>query len=234
MDALQWMGAVRMRVQTADKNIHTSPVHQSTSCEAKSCMFGRNKSTIKTCLTSNHHLLVHNPYYASSSVKSSSPVVSHQIHPHICLELFWLVNRAWSVQISLLIQTRPLIHWRKQCYGGSTLKCLRMDLFLTNTQLLVSRDVNWWTGVDYCAVFISCLDSYSDGTHSLQTIHCWTSDVMLRFSKSVLIKEPKTSKSWVTWGWLNLQQIFIFGQTILWYPLTFLGTDNVHNSSVDY
>ncbi len=31
MDALQWMGAVRMRVQTADKNItiiHTTPVHQ--------------------------------------------------------------------------------------------------------------------------------------------------------------------------------------------------------------
>ncbi len=31
MDALQWMGAVRMRVQTADKNIsiiYTTPVHQ--------------------------------------------------------------------------------------------------------------------------------------------------------------------------------------------------------------
>ncbi len=31
MDPLQWMGAVRTRVQTADKNItiiHTTPVHQ--------------------------------------------------------------------------------------------------------------------------------------------------------------------------------------------------------------
>ncbi len=31
MAPLQWMGAVRMRVQTADKNItiiHTAPVHQ--------------------------------------------------------------------------------------------------------------------------------------------------------------------------------------------------------------
>uniref|UniRef100_A0A8C1XAX3 Ras-related protein Rab-28 n=1 Tax=Cyprinus carpio TaxID=7962 RepID=A0A8C1XAX3_CYPCA len=26
--------------------------------------------------------------------------------------------------------------------------------------------------VDYCDVFISCLDSQSDGTHSLQSIHC--------------------------------------------------------------
>ncbi len=28
-----------------------------------------------------------------------------------------------------------------------------------------------WSGVDYCDVFISFLDSYSDGTHSLQRIH---------------------------------------------------------------
>ncbi len=55
MDPLQWMGAVRMRVQTADKNItiHTTPVHQLTSWEDKNCMFVRNKSIIKTFLTSN-------------------------------------------------------------------------------------------------------------------------------------------------------------------------------------
>ncbi len=46
------MGAVRMRVQTADKNhnnpqvIHTTPVDQLTSWEVKSCMFVRNKSII--------------------------------------------------------------------------------------------------------------------------------------------------------------------------------------------
>ncbi len=43
--------------------------------------------------------------------------------------------------------------------------------------------------VDYCDVFISCLDSYSDGTHSLQRIHWWASDVKLNFSKSVLMKK---------------------------------------------
>ncbi len=50
MDVLQWMGAVRMRVQTADKNItiiHTTPVHQLTSGEDKSCVFLRNKCMIK-------------------------------------------------------------------------------------------------------------------------------------------------------------------------------------------
>ncbi len=32
--------------------------------------------------------------------------------------------------------------------------------------------------VDYCDVFISCLNSHSDGTHSQQGIHWWASDVM--------------------------------------------------------
>ncbi len=36
--------------------------------------------------------------------------------------------------------------------------------------------------MDYCDVFISCLDSHSDGTHSLQRIHLWASDVLLNFS----------------------------------------------------
>ncbi len=57
MDALQWMGAVRMRVQTSDKNItiiHTTPVHQLTSGEDKSW----NKSSIKMFLTK---IWVHNP-----------------------------------------------------------------------------------------------------------------------------------------------------------------------------
>ncbi len=47
------MGAVRMRAkQLIEKNhnnppvIHTTPVHQLTSCEVKSCVFGRNKSII--------------------------------------------------------------------------------------------------------------------------------------------------------------------------------------------
>ncbi len=52
---------------------------------------------------------------------------------------------------------------------------LMMDLYLTNIQLFSSQDVNIdeWCGllVDYCDVFISFLDSHSDGTHSLQSIH---------------------------------------------------------------
>ncbi len=91
-------------------------------------------------------------------------------------------------------------HWRKSYYGlwtcylvrsdGLKLKHL-MNLFCTNR--FASQD---WTGlewcgllVDYCDVFIRCLDIHSDGTHSLQSIHWWTSDVMLNFSKSALMKK---------------------------------------------
>ncbi len=47
-----------------------------------------------------------------------------------------------------------------------------MDLFLPNTQLFNSQDVTdalEWCGllVDYCDVFISCLNPNSNGTHSL-------------------------------------------------------------------
>ncbi len=95
------------------------------------------------------------------------------------------------MHISLLIQARQLFYlekallWilntyfsQKQC---AKVKSILMDLFLTNTQLIVSQDINWCgLLVDYCDVFISCLDSHSDGTHS----RCWTRDVMPNSSKS--------------------------------------------------
>ncbi len=64
-----------------------------------------------------------------------------------------------------------------------------------------------WYGllVDYCGVFISCLDSHSDGTHSLQRIHWWASDVMLHFSKSD--EETNFSTSSMAWGWVYFHQI---------------------------
>ncbi len=45
-----------------------------------------------------------------------------------------------------------------------------------------------------CDVFISCLDSHSDGTHLLQRIHWWASDLMLNLSKSAP-KKKQTLKN---------------------------------------
>ncbi len=69
-----------------------------------------------------------------------------------------------------------------------------MILFLTNMQLPVHKtftDRLESCGLleDYCEVFSSCLNSHSDGTHSLQRIHWWASDRMQHFSKSVPMKK---------------------------------------------
>ncbi len=60
-----------------------------------------------------------------------------------------------------------------------------------------------WSCVDlimgHCDVFISCLDSHSDGTHSLQSIHSWASDAMLNFFKSFPMEKQTPLQN----GWLR-------------------------------
>ncbi len=74
--------------------------------------------------------------------------------------------------------------------------------FASKMQLFTSQDINltFFTSfgllVDYCNVFISCLDSHSDGTHSLQMIHWGASDVMLHFSISVPMKQTHLHLGW--------------------------------------
>ncbi len=58
--------------------------------------------------------------------------------------------------------------------------------------------------MDYCDVFISCFDSHFDGTHSLQMIRWWASDVMLNFPKSVLM----TKQTYLHLGWPGGVYIF--------------------------
>ncbi len=48
-----------------------------------------------------------------------------------------------------------------------------MQVFSSQNSKLID-----WSGVDYY-VFISSLDSHSDGTHSLQSIHCWDSEQVM-------------------------------------------------------
>ncbi len=95
------------------------------------------------------------------------------------------------------------------------LNILRLDLFLQTCSFSLYKtliDGLEMCGlfVYYCDVFISCLDSHSDGTHSLQRIHWWASDVMLNFSKSVLMKK----QTHLHLGWLRVSRFLaknIFG-----------------------
>ncbi len=122
------------------------------------------------------------------------------------------------MQISLLIQT--WFHWRKHFYGlwthilagsnGLKTQFFKSSQTCSFCLLQMLTDGLKWCGllVDYCDVFISCLDSHSDGTHSLQRIHWRASDEMLHFSKSD--EETNSSTSWIAWRCVNLQQIYIF------------------------
>ncbi len=133
---------------------------------------------------------------------------------YIIILLFWLVNSAWSVHISLLIQMRRLtekaILWIEDLFE---VKTVLMNLFLTLFHFFLTKplmlDVNWYTRVVWitCDVFISCLDSHSDGTHSVQRIHWRASDVKLRFDE-----ETSSTTSCMARGRVT---IFLFGGQIL-------------------
>ncbi len=60
----------------------------------------------------------------------------------------------------------------------------------------------YWSGVDYCDVFISCLDSHSDGTHSLVSKWCISPNLFW------------WRKTHLHLGWPEVECIFIFGWTI--------------------
>ncbi len=99
-----------------------------------------------------------------------------------------------------------------------------MKFFLVLHKTLFDRLEPCGLLVDYCDVFISCLDSHSDGTHSRQKIHWCASDVLnlhklnlsTKFLQICLDEKTNSFTSWMTWGWVYFQQFFIFGWT---FPL---------------
>ncbi len=83
--------------------------------------------------------------------------------------------------------------------------------YLTNKHIFTSQDwhteVVWITcGLSWC--FISCLDSHSDGTHSLQRIQWWENDVMILFS-DIFWWRNKLIYIFGDLKWLYFQQILV-------------------------
>ncbi len=69
--------------------------------------------------------------------------------------------------------------------------CLKLKTSLWWIWFLQKHSFNWimnWSSVD-CYIFIKCLNSHSNGTHSLQISHWSATDGMLNFSKSILMKK---------------------------------------------
>ncbi len=67
-----------------------------------------------------------------------------------------------------------------------------MHLFLSNMQLF---SYLWIILMFLSAV---CFYSHSDGTHPLQRIHWWATDVMLNSDEETI-----HISSWMAWGWVN-------------------------------
>ncbi len=153
--------AIRMRVQTADKNI--TMIHTTQVCKKHRNPL-RHFNWKKISII---QFIIHN------SEKVCPLLSSHiKILTYLLLQLFSLLNSfsVLTLTYSLLIQT-SLFTGKGM---GEVKNDPMMDLFLIcyyNMRDFASQDINWWSClcgllVDYCDVFISCLNSYSDGTHS--------------------------------------------------------------------
>ncbi len=165
MDPLLWMGAVRMRVQTADKNI---TIIHTTLRKHTIIFFVRYKSIIKIFLTFWE--------IAFCSGKSRLVWITREIGTDQAV--FTSKNSLKQLEDN----RSGLFHWRKRYCGlwshilakSNSLKFTQS--FLLHKTLIHGRE-SCGLLVDYCNVFISCLD----GTHSLQRIHWWANNVQLDF-----------------------------------------------------
>ncbi len=161
MDPQQWMGAVRMRVKTADKNITSNPHHSRPSVNilrSKKLYVCNKHIHNRGILNLKHHFwpkyesIIHNN--ASSSEKVH-PLLSSHIRIHICLEQFWTVVSCLictyfsPASDEITFSLEKAILWIEDLRLKNV---LMMDLFLTKTQLFISQFVNWWTG----EVWITC------------------------------------------------------------------------------
>ncbi len=124
MDPLQWMGAVRMRVQTADKYIICNNPHDSSSlvfCGLKMYVFIINKPIIKTFLTCRKNISPLSIILLSSVKKVSRLNQERNLHRS---SRVYKQNQSKPVLNKYVVgfwceRTTGdwLFHWRK-CYHG--------------------------------------------------------------------------------------------------------------------
>ncbi len=183
------MGAIRMRVQTADKYnnpqvIHTTPLHQLMSCKKLHVWKKTNPSLKRLTLNCCHN----NPVEKSIPC---CPLTSEytDIFVKNCFGMIFLIKDCLICAYLYSDSHRYIFSWLKVKNIMMDWICfLQICSFLLQKTLIDGLELCRLL-VDYCDVFISCLNSHSDGTHSLQKIHWWASDVMVYFSKSVPMKK---------------------------------------------
>ncbi len=142
--------------------IHTISVLQLTSCEAKNSMFLTSLGVLILYWCFWRKSIIHNN--ASSSEKVHLLFFSKNPPTYLFRIVFTCKRCLICAHFSPDSDKTTYFPLGKTQYCGYSFS-LRQTL----------SDGLEWCGllVHYCDVFISCLDSHSDGTHSLQSIHCW-------------------------------------------------------------
>ncbi len=107
------MGAVRMRVQAADKN--STKIHQLISCELKSCVFVRNKSIINQLTYLFRTVLSYKRCLICAYFSPDSDEMTFYLEKAIFqIEDSWFMN---SLKLKMLKNTRhSLMDWSHDDY----------------------------------------------------------------------------------------------------------------------
>ncbi len=131
-------------------------------CFVPKCMITHSTCRAEFLFKVNHGSISQNNTFFNEKVHLllSSRI---KIHQHICFDNCF--ELCLIVHISHLIQTRWLFHWR-------------IDDFKKNLKSSFSR-------VDYLWFIVMFSFSRSHGTHSLQRIHWWASDILLLMKKQI-------------------------------------------------
>ncbi len=156
------------------------------------------------CFWIKYESIIHNNTSSSEVIWSESGEKSAQIKHRLqdkTVQTNMLVdfdvrdNRRWTFLLEkALLWTHILV----------IKNVLMLDLFLRNTQLLSSPDVNWWTGVDYCdvlsAVWTLILTAPIHSRRSIgeQVMQCYISPNLMKKQTHLHL------------GWPEGEYIFIF------------------------
>ncbi len=182
--------------------IHITPVHQLTSCEDKSCVFVRNKS-IKTFLTSNHCFqlkyepIIHNNASSSEKVHLLVSLTSKSTNTYLFRTV--LASKQ-SVQISLLIQTRPLFALEEALLLIMDLKMPWWIRFLQTFSFWLLKMLT--DGLEWCGLWCFYLFGLLFWRHPFTAedplLSKWCNATFLQICSD---EETNSSTSWMTWGW---------------------------------
>ncbi len=128
-----------------------------------------------------------------------------KMHQHICFKLFWFVNAAWPVQISLLIQTRPLYHWRKQYFGWRTRILARSNG--------LKLKMSWWICFRFCLLkMLTDVDIMLTGV-------VWIIVMFLSAVWTLILTAPIHCRASICEKWCNATFLQIWWKTKIIYIL---------------